>query len=204
MTASTACIGQPISWLRLETYALDRADAAVREHVASCPACRQCLEEIERDVVALPPLHVPAKRRWWTFAVPAFAAAVAAAAVLLFVLRPRDAAREGVAHVKGVGEVVVDVVRERAGIVRDDVRTFRPGDRFKVVVTCPPTREVALAVSVREQGSTTADHPLAPARIVCGNRVVLPGAFELTEPKRHRVCVRIGDAADACLTLTPE
>lgn len=201
--ASPTCIGTPISWLRLETYALDRADAAVRDHLASCPACRQCLDEIERDVVALPPLHVPAKRRWWTFALPAFAA-VAAAAVLLFVMRPRDHAEEGVAYVKGVGEVVVDVVRERAGVVRDDVRTFRAGDRFKVVVTCPPTREVALAVSVHEDGSQAADHPLAPARIVCGNRVVLPGAFELTGAKRHRVCVRIGDAADACLTLTPE
>lgn len=201
--ATTACIGQPISWLRLETFALDGADGGVRDHVAACPACRQCLDEIQRDVVALPPLHVPARRRWWTFAVPAVAA-LAAVAVILIVLRPRDAEQEGIARIKGVGEVVVDVVRDRAGTVRDDVRTFAPGDRFKVVVTCAPSHEVALEVGIREQGAEHADHPLAPARIVCGNRVVLPGAFELTGDKPHRVCVRVADQADACLTLTPE
>lgn len=201
--ATPTCIGTPISWLRLEAYALDRADAAVRDHVASCPACRQCLAEIERDVVVLAPLDVPTRRRWWTFALPALGA-VAAAAAVLFVLRPRDPVEEGVARVKGVGEVVVDVVRERGGVVRDDVRTFHAGDRFKVVVTCPPAHEVSLAVSVVEDGSAVADRPLAPATIVCGNRIVLPGAFALTGERRHRVCVQIGDTTDACITLSPE
>ncbi|HEY5923241.1 MAG TPA: hypothetical protein VIV11_16290 [Kofleriaceae bacterium] len=203
MMANVACIGEPVSWLRLERYALEPKDTNVREHVDACPACRQCLDEIQRDVVALPPLHVPAKRRWWRFALPALGA-IAAAAIILFVLRPRDTTDEGVAHVKGVGEVVIDVVRERAGIVRADVRTFRAGDRFKVVVTCAPTHSVALAVSVHEHGVDRPDHPLAPAQIVCGNRVVLPGAFELTGNKSHQVCVRIQDQATACLTLTPE
>ena len=45
-----ACIGEPISWLRLERYALSATDAGVREHVASCEACRHCLDEIQRDV----------------------------------------------------------------------------------------------------------------------------------------------------------
>jgi hypothetical protein len=201
--ATPACIGEPISWLRLETYALDRADAGVRDHVAACPACRQCLAEIERDVVALPVLVVPPKRKWWTLALPAFAAAAAVAA-LLFVLRPREPSEEGVAHVKGIGEVVIDVVRERAGTVSADVRTFLPGDRWKVIVTCPPTKAVSLDVAIREDGSERADHPLAPARIVCGNRIVLPGAFELTGQRPHRVCVRIEDRASACLTLSPE
>lgn len=201
--ATTACIGQPISWLRLETFALDGADGGVRDHVAACPACRQCLDEIQRDVVALPPLHVPAKRAWWRFALPALGA-IAAAAVILFLLRPREPVEEGVARIKGVGDVVVDVVRERAGTVRDDVRTFAPGDRFKVVVTCAPSHEVSLAIGIREQGADHADHPLAPAHIVCGNRVVLPGAFELTGGKPHRLCVRVEDQADACLTLSPE
>ena len=201
MTA--ACIGEPISWLRLERYALEPKDTGVREHVDACPACRHCLDEIQRDVVALPPLHVPAKRNWWRFALPALGA-IAAAAIILFVLRPRDVTQEGVAHVKGVGEVVIDVVRERAGIVRDDVRTFRAGDRFKVVVTCAPTHSVALDVSVLEDGAARPDRPLAPANIVCGNRIVLPGAFELTGNKPHRVCVRIQDQATACLTLKPE
>jgi hypothetical protein len=197
------CIGQPISWLRLERYALSSADAGVGEHVAACPACRQCLDEIQRDVVALPPLHVSAKRRWWRFALPVLGA-IAAAAVILFVLRPRDVEQGSVVSIKGIGEVVIDVVRERGGSVRDDVRTFAAGDRWKVVVTCPPTKQVSLDVAIREDGTERDDHPLERAQIVCGNRIVVPGAFELTGSKSHRVCVRIQDQANACLTLSPE
>jgi hypothetical protein len=201
--ATPVCFGVPISWLRLERFVLGTGDAGVGEHVAACPACRQCLDEIRADVVALPVLHVRERRTWRWFALPAFAA-IASAALILFVLRPRDPIEEGVAHVKGLGDVMVDVVRERAGSVRSDVHTFAPGDRFKVVVTCPPTHEVSLDVEVRESGSERVDHPLAPARIVCGNRIVLPGAFELTAATRHRVCVQIESRATACLTLAPE
>jgi hypothetical protein len=144
-----------------------------------------------------------AKRKWWRFALPAFGA-LAAAAIILFLLRPREPSLDNVAHIKGVGEVVVDVVRERDGTVRDDVRTFKPGDRFKVIVTCAPSHEVSIDVAVREDGSERPDHPLAPAKLVCGNRVVLPGAFSLTGNKQHDVCARINDEADACLTLSPE
>jgi hypothetical protein len=198
-----ACIGEPISWLRLERYALSATDTSVREHVDACEACRHCLDEIQRDVVALPPLHVPAKRSWWKFALPALGA-LAVAAAILFMLRPRDAEQSNIATVKGVGEVIVDVVRERAGSVRDDVRTFKPGDRFKIVVTCPLAKQVALDVAIRERGAAHDDHPLAQAQIACGNRIVLPGAFELTGDKPHRVCVRIEAQANACLTLSPE
>lgn len=208
MMANLACIGEPISWLRLERYVLAGAsEPAIRAHIDACPACRQCVDEIQRDVVALPPLPVQApaakRRRWWVFALPALGA-LAAAAILLFVLRPRTPAQDNIVHIKGVGDVIVDVVRERGGIVRDDVRQFRAGDRWKVVVTCPPTHEVALDVAIRETGADHADRPLAPAKLLCGNRVVIPGAFELTGDKPHRVCVRIEDQASACLTLAPE
>lgn len=204
--ATIACIGEPISWLRLERFArAGAADATVREHVAACPACRHCLDEIERDVVALPPLPaIKPKRAWWKFALPAFGALAAAAAILLLLLRPREPAPDNVAHIKGVGDVIVDVVRERAGAIRDDVRTFKPGDRWKVVVTCAPSHQVSLDVAIRERGAGTADHPLPPARVVCGNRIVVPGAFELTGDQPHRLCVRIEDQGNACLTLSPE
>jgi hypothetical protein len=212
--ATLACIGQPISWLRLEMFALDGGDAGVREHVDGCAACRQCLDEIQRDVVALPPLALspkgtsfgapaPKRHRWWRIALPAFGA-LAAAAILLLVLRPREPSRDNVAYIKGVGEVIIDVVRERAGVIRTDARSFAVGDRFKVIVTCAPSHEVSLVVAVREDGAQHVDHPLAPARITCGNRVVIPGAFTLTGNKPHRVCARIDDAADACLVLSPE
>jgi hypothetical protein len=223
----TTCIGQPISWLALEKHALGGGDPAIRDHLAACAACRHCLDEIERDVVALPPLVVPAgrsesaplhrrpaRRAWWRFALPA-GAALAMAALLLLWLRPREPAQEGYARIKGLGDVQLDVVRERAGTVREDVRSFAPGDRWKAIVTCPLDRPIWLDVAVVEAGASRADYPLAPARVVCGNRIVVPGAFTLTGDRPHRMCVRITpadlaptrtppDARDACITLRPE
>lgn len=225
-TTSPACIGEPISWLRLEQFALSRRDAAVSDHVAACPACRACLDEIERDVVALAPLAVPEtkpRRRWWTFAVPA-GLALAAAAILLLVLRPRDSATTlppDVTSIKGVGRVEVDVVRARGDVTRDDVRTFVAGDRWKVVVTCAPERAatpVWVDVFVLEHGAGTLDYPLAPAQIACGNAIPLPGAFEISGTAQNDICVRLsseesrpprmggkpGDPGVACVTVAPE
>jgi hypothetical protein len=216
--SATQCIGEPISWLRLERFALAGGDAQVRDHVAACPACKQCLDEIQRDVVALPPLPALAapRRRWWMIALP-IAGALAAAAIALVVLRPHEPARENVAHVKGLGEVVVDVVRERGGTIRQDARTFVPGDRWKIVVTCAQAKTAWLDVGVVEDGARGADYPLAPAQVTCGNRVVIPGAFRITGDKVNRVCVHIGTASTgrpsslapghpdvACVTLRPE
>ena len=207
--SALACIGEPVSWLRLEQFAADGNDAAIAQHVAACAACKRCLSEIQGDLVALPPLAVPAQtraRRWTWWLAPALSLA-AAAAIAIVVLRPRPETREDVAHVKGVGEVVLGVVRERGGVVRDDVATFAPGDRWKIVLTCPPGGTVRVEVSVTEHGAARADHPLAPASIACGNRMVLPGAFSLTGRYPNRVCARVSgteDSASACLTITPE
>ena len=215
-----ACIGEPISWLRLERVAGGADDATVNVHVATCEACRSCLEEIRRDVVALPALDVAPKRRWWTFAIPAVFAA-AAVATILFVLRPHGElgpeASADITHVKGVGEIVVDVMRDRDGVVRDDVRTFTTGDRWKVIVTCPPSARAFIDVAVVEQGAQRADYPLAAVQIACGNRVVIPGAFTLTGIKPHRICARVaasappprgvpeeGDEGVACVTLSSD
>lgn len=209
--SALACIGEPISWPRLERFASTRADAAIARHVAECPACKHCLDEITSDLVALPPLAVPeAKpaRAWWRWAVPAMALA-AAAAIVLVVIRPRgESVREDVVVVKGVGEVVLGVVRERGGVIRQDVRAFAPGDRWKVVVTCPPAASASVEVAVTETGSATADHPLMPATIACGNRVVIPGAFFLTGSRSNRVCATVtstgGERGTACVTIAPE
>jgi hypothetical protein len=214
----TACIGEPISWLRLERFALGTADAAIASHVAACPACRHCLDQIRGDAVALPPLAVPAppaRRAWRRWLVPAFAAA--AAAVLAIVLWPPPAPDRATAArvaIKGVGEVRLELVRERAGEIRFDATAYAPGDRWKVVVSCPPSA-AALRVEVSVADGVTTDHPLAADRIACGNRVVVRGAFTITGRRANRVCARIatasatavthdGDAATACLTLVPE
>jgi hypothetical protein len=202
-----ACISEPVSWLRLETFALDGSDATVREHVAACPACKHCLEEITGDVVALPRLVVPAvgarRRPWWQFAIPA-GLALAAAAILLLVIRPREPQQEGVTRIKGVGEVMIDVVRERNGTIRQDVRTFIEGDRWKVVVTCPPQHSATFEVSIQEAGKTTLDTPIPKTQLACGNRVVLPGAFRITGHETNAVCVKVNGDGTACLTLRPE
>ncbi len=218
--SALACIGEPISWLRLETFAQGRTDretgAQIRAHVDACPACRHCLDEIHADVVALPPLAMPAaqpaRRAWWKLLVPAFALATAAVVVLLVVRRPDDEAppvREDIVAIKGVGEVVLGTVRERAGVIREDMRAFAAGDRWKLVVTCPPAATGVLLpveVTVVEIGGSSAvDRPLAPAQIACGNRVVLPGAFSLGGPRANRVCATIGpERATACVTIAPE
>jgi hypothetical protein len=200
-----ACVGTPISWPRLERFASTGSDPQIAEHLATCPACASCLDEIRGDVIALPPLVLPIavrRRPWWHFALPVLALAAAA---LVFVVLPRDREREDVVRVKGVGEVILGVVRERDGAIRDDATTFRPGDRWKVVLTCPPTASAWVDVDVG------GDRPLAPARIACGNRVVLPGAFHLTGTTANRICVRIAAggapglrAPTACMTITPE
>ncbi len=208
-----ACISEPVSWLRLEQHVLTR-DPKVAEHVDACPACRACLAEIERDVVALPALAIPERRRvaWWRFALPALAAA---AVLLLMLLRPRHEWRPNAATIKGVGEVVIDVVRERAGSVREDVRTFTQTDRWKVVVTCPPDKGAWMYVTVSDETGT--DYPMKPQHVACGNRVVVPGAFSISGNLPNRVCVRVSadvlqkvrppherDADLACVTLLPE
>ncbi len=144
-----------------------------------------------------------------------------AAAIAVMVLRPKDPALDrlpNVATIKGTGEVTLALVRERAGAIVEDATTFAPGDRWKVVVTCAPGHATWLDVSVIEAGqdrAAHADHPLPAAQLACGNRVVMPGAFELTGRVANKICVRVSEAEGgqtfptagpdvACLTVTPE
>ncbi|HEY4177638.1 MAG TPA: hypothetical protein VGM90_12420 [Kofleriaceae bacterium] len=210
--ANLACIGEPISWLRLETFAAGSPDASVDTHVAECPACRHCLEQLRADTVALPALVMPssvkkAQRAWWKTAAPLLAAAAAAAVIFIVAKRPggTHVVREDVAIVKGVGEVILGTVRERGGAIAEDAHTFAPGDRWKLVLTCPPADEVHTDVTVVELDTKPyPDRPLAPATIACGNRVVLPGAFTLTGAHANRVCVSFDATTQACVTIAPE
>ena len=114
-------------------------------------------------------------------------------------------------------------MRERAGAISYDARRYAPGDRWKVVISCPPAAAAPgsapilapiLAIDVSVADGITVDHPLATTRIACGNRVVVPGAFTVTGDRSNRVCARIAaiagpaapdpDAGTACATLLPE
>lgn len=218
MTTAT-CIGEPISWLRLETFAQRGGDDAIASHLASCPACAACLAEIRADVVGLPPLVVPAtssRQPWftWKWFAPALAAA-AVAIVLLIVVRRDRTQLDHVATIKGAGEVVLGVVRERSGTIRRDVTTYLPGDRWKLVITCAPGPFVWIDVAVVDPAGV--DYPLGPAQLACGNQIAVPGAFEITGTSVNLVCARLdatviparspprpGDPGVACITLTPE
>jgi len=63
--SAVACTREPVSWLRLERYALGElgADAAraIEVHVAECAACRGCLERIWGDDRPLPRLVLKRK-----------------------------------------------------------------------------------------------------------------------------------------------
>lgn len=214
-----ACVGEPISWLRLEMFALGATDREIAEHLAACTACARCLDEIRGSTIELPPLFVPEarNRRRWFAPAAVFAAAAAALAVLAVVPRDpdRDRDRADVARVKGVGDVLLGTVRERSGTVRDDVLSYAAGDRWKVVVTCPPAAHAWIDVAVVDAHGV--DYPMAPAQVACGNRVVVPGAFTITGSDTNQVCVRVdagvapmralprpGDPNVACVTIHPE
>jgi hypothetical protein len=224
----SACISEPVSWLRLERCALGElhGDAAstVAAHVASCPACRGSLAQIEGDAVALPRLpEMPERRRWWSWPRLAWAGGLLATAVVLaIVLVGRRGAGPEVAErhvrVKG-GELTLSVVRERNGAVDLDATTFRTTDRLKLRITCTPAAVgVALhADTVVFQGG--ASFPVPPAQLSCGNDVTLPGAFRVTDAAPATLCLAIGEhPADraaltrhgpsgrglACVTISPE
>ena len=200
------CIGEPVSWLRLERHALAR-DAQVAAHLEACAACRDCFATLG-EPIALPQLAFAAARprrpRWVWFAAPG----LALAAVIALLLWPRDPGRaENVVAIKGGGVLVLGVVRERSGAILEDARAFLPGDRWKVVVTCPPAASTWLDVVVLDGGEPS--YPLPPAHVACGNRIVVPGAFTLTGAVPNRVCVRVAETPRgpgdlACVTIRPE
>jgi len=213
--AADRCVAEPVSWLRLERFALGElngaAASAVRAHVDACPACRFCLEQIRDDRVALPALPAlpaPPPRRWaWPRVLLGGGALAAAAAALLlwFVVRgPAGPAAVGDRELpgqrlglKGGGALVVSLVRDRDGDVAIDPASFAAGDRLKVRVTCDRATRIWADVVVYqvERGRRGASFPFEPAALDCGNLVTLPGAFRLDGRAPAWICLAIGDTA---------
>lgn len=201
------CTGEPLSWPRLERLAAGllgaRETSAARAHLATCPACRDCLARIEADAVALPRLPVlaqPPRPRWWLLAAPM--AALAAVALWLAV-RPSDRPDTEVATItiKGGGTLTLSLIRDRDGAVAIDPPDVRDDDRWKVRLTCDRPATIHAAITVHQPGQPAAT-PLPPAAITCGNDVTLPGAFHITGGAAT-VCVTV-DGADACRTLAAD
>jgi hypothetical protein len=198
------CIGEPVSFLRLERYHLhELADPELREierHLEQCDACRECLREVERPLALTDLPARPRKASWradLTLPIPAWlraarwpALAVAGAAVALMVIwrgSPSVDYPNERMFVKG-GEFAIELVREHAGVVANDPRVFTSDDRFKVLVTCPPSTSHHVDVVVF-QGNDV-DFPLKAERFAsCGNRIPLPGAFYITGSTEATVCL---------------
>jgi hypothetical protein len=190
----TACTREPISWLRLERYALGELPGVehseVSRHLAECPACNACFARIEHDPVPqLTFLEVAAGRRAqrrglrWT----AWVGLASAAAAAFLLMRPASEPLPGARlHVKG-GDFALEVVRLDAENRAQEATHFDPADRFKALVTCPPAWRGAVGIVVYQAGKTYV--PLS-VRVFdeCGNRRPLPGAFKLDGDARALVC----------------
>jgi hypothetical protein len=193
----------PASWLRLELHALGELSATeaaqVAADVARDPDSRRCLERIQADRRALPPLPAP-RPGLWARVRPglrlSWAPLAATLAIVLFLVVRGGESGPGAAipgprvQVKG-GDVAIALVRERDGVIAHEPTDFGAADRFKVLLTCPPDRRLQGEVVVVQ--ADEAAFPLAPVDLACGNRVALPGAFRLTGATPAAVCFTFAD-----------
>jgi hypothetical protein len=199
--SAARCVGEPVSWLRLERFHLGEIDGAERtpiaEHLAACEACAACLARIRDDeAVALPVLPatgpIAGKLTIFPGAAVASMMALAAAAALVLGLRGGETgvvAADGTqtSRVKG-GAVAFTLVRDDGERFAGADGVYRDGDRFKAVVTCPPGGGIGFDVVVREGNRES--FPLSPAALfACGNDVPMPGAFRLTGSAEETVCL---------------
>jgi hypothetical protein len=218
------CIGEAVSWLRLEQHRLGEltaADAAaVEAHLATCPACAACAAEtsepftfslpnvVTREAFASGPrARTTSSLRSWRAEVSAGVVSAAAVAVAFVFLkqpapvpgsRPSSvtfSSRHTLSGSKG-GDIAIELVRERRGDVVHGAHTFLAEDRWKVLVTCSAERVPFWDVVVEDGGQ--ASFPLSPSSpIACGNHVALPGAFQLSAVSTKRLCVLFsGDPVD--------
>ncbi|HEY2733017.1 MAG TPA: zf-HC2 domain-containing protein, partial [Polyangiales bacterium] len=192
------CIGEPVSWLRLERYQLgelsDAEQGAVAQHVANCPACGACLQRIEQPI-ALAPLPLMAAKPKRMFAWSGSVALAAAAAIGLALWRgitpepSRPAARM---RTKG-GEFALELVRMDADGRQQTPTHFRAGDRFKVLLTSASEFHGWADVVVFQDGR--AYFPIDRAPLEGGNRRTLPGAFQLDGAAVVDVCAVWSESA---------
>lgn len=207
---------EPLSWLKLERYALGELGAEQRAQVerelAQSEGARAALSAI-REPLALPPLPalalLGARRRMLRRRLSigaAFAAAAAAVALALITPDALPPARRGV---KG-GELALEVVGERSGA---GATHFAQRERFKLLVTCPPGLGGRLR-AVIYQGDAIFMPLDDGGPTACGNRSPWPGAFTLDGEQAAHVCVRADGRAwpsssaalqgeVVCVTLRP-
>lgn len=193
----TACIGEPISWLRLERYGLgelaSHESEAVAQHLSKCPVCEACYRQIADDVAVplLPRMAAPPPRRRARLAWVGAAGAAAAALLVVWIRGPGLDPPGSHLAVKG-GELSIELVRLGVdGRMREPTQ-YHPDDRFKVLVSCPPPWRGVVDVVVYQDDA--ASFPLdAQTLDECGNRRSLEGAFRIDGTGPATVCAVLAE-----------
>lgn len=204
----------PVSWLRLEQFHLGELAAPlaaeVDQHLADCAHCQARLDEIRAgEALSLPPLRFPVSlpetapppaptgplptHRWANLVPLVLAPALAVAAATLLTLQAPTEVPPASRYWKG-GELAIELVRERAGVVTEAPAGFAPGDRFQVRLTVPPPAQ-RFDVAVFQDGAVY--RPMEGGNVEGGNRTMLLGAFVLDGGGQATVCVWVGGGAVA-------
>ncbi|HET8932637.1 MAG TPA: hypothetical protein VFN67_04315 [Polyangiales bacterium] len=202
----TSCIGEPVSYFRLERYGLHELpaeeDRSVAAHLEQCAVCRACYERIQADArdsdiaaIAAQLSQLPAARPRRARALWGLTALAASVACLLFVLRPQPAV-PGIASestTKGDG-FALELVRADADGQLLEPTHFVPGDRFKLLLTCPASSAGSVRVLMFQGGASY--EPVAAQRLdTCGNRRPLAGAWGLDGLEAVELCAVFADAS---------
>jgi hypothetical protein len=207
---------EPISWLMLERYALGELSAEERRLVdarlSTSAEDRALLASIVAGAAELPPLPASApismaaertKRR--PIGRVALLGGMLATAAVVLLVRVTHTEPAPYAGVKGSG-LSLRIISDRQG---PEPKTFAPGERFKVAVTCAAQPAHSLRLLVFQGGERF--EPLPEHAPHCGNLVEWPGAFALDGGEPASVCLYWGtsdeprpDATElTCLRLTP-
>jgi hypothetical protein len=205
----TSCIGEPVSYFRLERFELRNLPAdeqrSVAEHLAQCPTCRACHERIqadsrEQDLAALVAqlqdpralqLRAAGRARGWLWGTVALTLTG-----LLAVLSTRPGSQPtapgGTSGTKGDG-LALELTRVDEGDQQLEATRFAPSDRFRIALSCPPALAGKVHVLAFQAGEKFAPLP-AQTLASCGNRRMLVGAFRLDGSAPVDVCVLLGAA----------
>jgi hypothetical protein len=200
----TPCIGEPVSYMRLERYSLRELPAddvqRVAAHLSQCATCRACYERIqadgrEQEVAALvakisaPQPRAAARKRGWLWGAGAIAASLAG---LLFVMRSAPGSPPmAPGSIKG-GELALELTRVNGHGQLLDPSRFAQGDRFKLALSCPPALAGQVRVLAFQAGEIFEPLPVQTLES-CGNRRALTGAFQLDGQAPVDVCVVLGE-----------
>ena len=196
MTENRPCTNIPVSWLKLEQYALGYLTSSspeIAEHIAECAACHACLQQIREDLRILPPLPQIRKhglmrrlRAWFAIGV----APVLATAIVLIVLRSMDNGDNRNTYLGIKGDTLsMALVREHRGETLLHATEYVSGDRFKILVTCSDPDPQWWHVVAFQQGQATFPLDASERTFLCGNSIALPGAFRITGTAPTTVCV---------------